>query len=51
MEGRKEALEQLDKEVKELNKANWAAAPYFLVRLAYFTAPMLAVALVLPYRE
>ena len=51
MEGGKEALEQLDEEVKELNKANWAAAPYFLVRLTYFAAPMLVVALVLLYRE
>ena len=51
IKGRKEALEQLDKEVKKLNNANWATAPPFLVRLAHFTALILAIALVLPYRE
>jgi len=51
MESGKEALEQLDEEVKELDEANWAAVPHFLVRLVYFAAPMLVVALVLLYRE
>jgi len=31
MKGKKEALEQLNKEVKELNKANWATKPSLMV--------------------
>jgi len=51
MEGGKEALEQLDKEVQELDKANWAAGPSLAVKLVSWALPMLAAAIVLPYRK
>ncbi|OCL11878.1 hypothetical protein AOQ84DRAFT_422051 [Glonium stellatum] len=51
MEGGKEALEQLNKEVKELDEANWAAGPSLMAQLVSWTLPMLAVAIVLPQRK
>ena len=51
MEGRKEALEQLDKEVQELNKANWATRPSLMVKLVSQALPILIAAIVLLYRK
>ena len=51
IEGRKEALEQLDKEVRELNKANQDAVPYAILRFAFQAALIAVIALVLLYRE
>ena len=46
IKGGKEALEQLDKEVQELNKANWAITNPFWLRFMYFVAPIIVLALV-----
>ena len=51
IEGGKEALEQLDKEVQELNKANWDTAPYAILRFAFQATLIVVIALVLLYRE
>ena len=46
IEGGKEALEQLDKEVQELDETNWAAVDPFWLRFVYFAAPIIVLALV-----
>ena len=51
IEGGKKALEQLDKEVQELNKANQDTAPHAILKLAFWAALIVTIALVLPYRE
>ena len=51
MEGRKEALKQLDKDVQELNKANWAAGPPLIIKIVSWALLMLAAAVALLYRK
>ena len=47
IEGGKEALEQLDKKVQELNKANQATMDPFWLKFIYFITPIIALAIVL----
>ena len=51
IEGGKEALEQLEIHMQELDKATWDTAPPFAFRFIYWAVPMLIAAMALPYRQ
>ena len=51
IEGGKEVLEQLDKEVYKLNATNWATGPSLVIKLLSWTLPMLVAAIALVYRK